>query len=82
MMQTELTSVQLARVKRQWKGQMGIAAENHENCVLGMGKSLLHYGSYMPLSELYMIIDRITPQEIIEVANEIFSIPPFELTYL
>lgn len=82
MMQTELTVVQLMRVKRQWKGQMGIAAENHENSILGMGKAFLHFNRYTPLDELYSHIDRITPQKIREVANEIFSIPPFELSYV
>lgn len=82
IMQTGLTPTQLMRAKRQWKGQMGIAAENHENSVLGMGKAFLHFNRYTPLTDLYSQIDRITPQEIREVANEIFSTPPFELSYV
>ncbi|MDR2816470.1 MAG: insulinase family protein [Proteiniphilum sp.] len=82
IMQTELTPMQLARARRQWKGQMGIAAENHENSALGMGKAFLHFGRYMPLNDLFSQIDRITSQEIREVANEIFSSPSFELSYV
>lgn len=82
VIQTELTPTQLMRTKRQWKGQMGIAAENHENSVLGMGKTFLHFDRYIPLSDLYTQIDRITAQEIREVAVEIFTTPPFELSYV
>ena len=80
--QTELTPTQLMRIKRQWKGQMGIAAENHENNALGMGKTFLHFDHYVPLQDLSIYIDRITSREIREVAEEIFSTPPFELSYL
>ncbi len=82
IMQEELTSSQLLRAKRQWKGQMGIAAENHENNALGMGKAFLHFGRYTALQELYSRIDRITPEEIRKVAVEIFSTPSFELSYV
>jgi predicted Zn-dependent peptidase len=82
IVQTELTPTQLMRIKRQWKGQMGIAAENHENSTLGMAKAFLHFDRYTPLNTLFSRIDRITPQEIREVAGEIFSTPPFELSYV
>lgn len=82
ILQTELTPTQLMRAKRQWKGQMGIAAENHENSALAMGKAFLHFDRYTPLNDLFPKIDRITAREIREVANEIFSTPPFELSYV
>ena len=82
ILQTELTPTQLMRVKRQWKGQMGIASENHENNVLGMGKTFLHYNLYTPLDEVYARVERITALEIKQVANEIFSTSPFELSYV
>lgn len=82
IMQAELTPTQLIRAKRQWKGQMGIAAENHENSALGMGKTFLHFDHYMPLYDLYTHIDRITSREIRRVAQEIFLTPPFELSYV
>ncbi|SCD20800.1 putative Zn-dependent peptidase [Proteiniphilum saccharofermentans] len=82
IMQTELTPTQLMRTKRQWKGQMGIAAENHENNTLGMGKAFLHFNRYTPLNEVYSRIDGITQQEIKRVANEIFSTSPFQLSYV
>lgn len=82
IMQTELTPMQLMKVKRQWKGQMGISAENHENNTLGMGKAFLHFGRYIPLNDIYSRIDQIEPQEIKRVANEIFSTDPSLLSYV
>jgi predicted Zn-dependent peptidase len=82
MMQTELTPTQLMRIRRQWKGQMGIAAENHENNALRMGKAFLRFDRFTPLNDLFSQIDRITPREIRDVANEIFSTSPFELSYI
>lgn len=82
IIQEELTSTQLMRIKRQWKGQMGIAGENHENSALGMGKAFLHFNRYTPLTDVYARIDRITAQEICEVAGGIFSVPSFELSYV
>jgi predicted Zn-dependent peptidase len=82
IMQTEFTPTQLMRAKRQWKGQMGIAAENHENNALRMGKTFLHFDRYTSLNDLFSQIDRITPREISDVANEIFSTPSFELSYV
>ena len=82
IMRTELTPVQLMRAKRQWKGQMGIAAENHENNSLAMGKAFLHFNRYTPLDEVYARIDGITQQEIKKIANEIFSPSPFQLSYV
>lgn len=68
----ELTSMQLSLAKRQWKGQLGIAAENNENNALSMGKQLLLFNSYTPIEEIFTQIDRITSAQLIEVANEIF----------
>lgn len=82
MISTRLTHVQLMRIKRQWKGQLGIAAENHENNVLGMGKSFLHFNRCIPLSDLYDQIDCVTTEDVIETAGAIFSAPPFELSYI
>jgi predicted Zn-dependent peptidase len=82
IVQTELTPTQLMQARRQWKGQMGIAAENHENNALRMGKAFLHFDRFMPLNDLFSQIDRITPREIRDVANEIFSTPSFELSYV
>jgi predicted Zn-dependent peptidase len=77
----ELTSMQLSLAKRQWKGQLGIAAENNENNALSMGKQLLLFNSYTPIEEIFTQIDRITSAQLIEVANEIFVDTPSSLIF-
>ena len=77
----ELTPMQLSLAKRQWKGQLGIAAENNENNALALGKQLLHFQRYMPIEELFTQIDRLTSAQIKEVANEIFVDAPSGLIF-
>lgn len=78
----KLTPMQLSQAKRQWKGQLGIAAENNENSCLSMAKNYLHQKRFVPLSEVFNRIDQITADKIQEVANEIFSGSRFRLSYL
>lgn len=78
----ELTPMQLSLAKRQWKGQMSIAAENSETRALSMGKNYLHLDRYTSLDEIFTRIDAITSSQVREVANELFSSTPFELSYL
>lgn len=77
-----LTPMQLSLAKRQWKGQLGIAVENSETRALSMAKNYLHFDRYTSLDELFSRIDAITSVQVKDVANEIFSSTPFELSYL
>jgi len=69
----KLTTSQLASAKKQLIGQIGISADNHENLALGLGKSFLHYNHFDSMAETATKIENITANEILEVANEIFS---------
>ena len=82
MMEVKLTPMQLAMAKRQWKGQFGIALENSENSLLSMAKTYLHYDRFIQTEEIFSNVDQVTSQQIRDVANRLFSTPPFELTYL
>ena len=62
----------MAAAKKQIIGQIGVAADNHENMALDMGKTFLHYGSYKGPQEVFGRIHSLTPQELWEVANELF----------
>ncbi len=64
---------QLTAAKKQLKGQLGISSDNGENLALGMGKSLLHLGKYDNLQQVYSKIDKVTSEELQEIANEIFA---------
>ena len=69
----KLTDTQLAMAKKQVFGQMVLSKENREGLFLGLGKSFLHYNRYDSLQEIFQKIERITPQQMQETANEIFN---------
>ena len=80
VMQKPLSTTQLRNAKRQLKGQIAIACDNHEQFALDFGKSFLHYGWEKDITHLYDSIDKVTADDIQQVANELFV--PDKLTTL
>lgn len=66
-----LTSTILSRYKKQFIGQMTIASEGSESLMLGVAKSILVYNTFDSASEIAKKINSITPEDIMETANEI-----------
>ena len=73
VMQKPLSDTQLRNAKRQLKGQIAIACDNHEQFALDFGKSFLHYGWEKDITHLYESIDKVTSEDIQKVANELFA---------
>jgi predicted Zn-dependent peptidase len=73
VIQKSLSEKQLRNAKRQLKGQIAIACDNHEQFALDFGKSFLHYGWEKDITHLYDSIDRVTADDIQKVANELFT---------
>lgn len=71
IMTEPLTSRQLSIAKKQFLGQFTISAENNEAYMLGVGKSVLVYGTVDSLDEIYRKVSEITPKDIMEVAKDI-----------
>lgn len=69
----KLTESQLANAKKQMIGQICIATEYKENIALSLGKSYLHFNKYDSLEEVIQKINGITANDILDVANELFS---------
>ncbi|MDH6343226.1 putative Zn-dependent peptidase [Parabacteroides sp. PFB2-12] len=69
----KLTGSQLAAAKKQVIGQMGVSSDHREGVFLGFGKSFLHYNRYDTLQEVFAKIEKITAEDILEVANEVFA---------
>lgn len=67
-----LSSAQLTTAQKQIIGQIGVAADNFENNALNMAKTYLHYNKYEEPQEVYKRIQSLTPQDLWEVANEMF----------
>ncbi len=79
----KLGTLQLSRAKRQLLGQIAISAENHETLMLSMAKSYLVYNKFDSLKEIGEKIDRITAEEIQDIANEVLDQAKLSsLTYL
>ena len=70
-----LTSRQLSLTKRQFLAQMAISMENNEGYMLGAGKSYLVHDEIDTLEEVYKKVSAVTAEQIMEVAEEIFSRP-------
>ena len=68
-----LTSAQLQRALRQLEGQMAISAENQENNALAMAKQMLYHHHAPAWQETFAKVQKITPEQLQDVANEIFA---------
>jgi predicted Zn-dependent peptidase len=69
----KLGDIQLSKAKKQLLGQIAISAENNESLMLAMGKSFLVFGKFDSLVETGRLIDKITANDIIEIANEVLD---------
>lgn len=70
---TKLSVAQLAAVKKQASGQLGISGDNREGLFLNLGKHFLHHNGYESLSEVFRKIENVSAGEVLEAANEVFS---------
>ena len=73
LMQKPLSQQQLIAAKRQLKGQLAIACDNHEQFALDFGRSYLHHGHERDLETLYQRIDAITAEELQSIACDLFA---------
>lgn len=72
LMQTPLTDRQLKQAKQQLKGQISLACDSRESFAMDFAKSFLHYGWEKDVTALCTQIDRITAQDLQQVAQELF----------
>ena len=72
-MEKPLSATRLAAAKRQLKGQLAIACDNHEQFALDCAKSYLHHGTERDLEQLFARIDAVTATDILDVAKELFD---------
>ena len=71
--ETRLTATQLQRALRQLEGQLAISAENQENNALAMAKQMLYHHRAPQWQETFAKVQKITPEQLQEVANEVFA---------
>ncbi|MBP5392697.1 MAG: insulinase family protein [Bacteroidaceae bacterium] len=63
----------LDAARRQLKGQIGISYDNFENVAIGMAKRFLHYGKTLSKEQLFERLDAITPDDLLQTAQFVFS---------
>ena len=71
--EVRLTSSQLQRALSQLQGQLAISAENQENNALAMAKQMLYHHRAPQWQETFAKVQQITPEQLQEVANEVFD---------
>lgn len=68
-----LSDRRLLAAKRQLKGQVTIACDNHENFALDFGRVFLHTGAGRDIASLSSLIDAVTAEDMLRVATEVFN---------
>jgi len=71
--QEKLSIGQLHKAKQQIIGQVAISQENTSSLMLGFAKTFLHFNKVDTLGETIAKIEKITADDIIAIANEIFD---------
>ena len=66
-------SVKYLEISLFFVGQIGVASDNNENNALGMAKTFLHYNKYETSEAVFRRIEQLTPEILLEVANEMFA---------
>lgn len=69
----KLGKLQLSQAKRQLIGQIALNQESRSGLMQVIGKSVLSYGKVETLEEVFSKINRITEEELLEVANEVYD---------
>ncbi|MDZ4723025.1 MAG: pitrilysin family protein [candidate division Zixibacteria bacterium] len=73
MKRTKLTAEKLDPVKAQIKGQLTLSLESTSNRMNRIARLELLLGRFQPLSETLKEIDRVTPSQVLELANRLFD---------
>jgi predicted Zn-dependent peptidase len=70
---TPLSQMQLHRAKQQLCGNIALGQENNSSVMLALGKSLLMFNKVDTLGSIYEEIEKITAQQLFDIANEVFE---------
>lgn len=70
---TPMSERKLKAAKKQMLGQLAISGDNGETQCLSMGKSLMAYGKITEGKETRELIERITSEDVMEMARTIFA---------
>ncbi|MCB0397236.1 MAG: insulinase family protein [Flavobacteriales bacterium] len=69
----KLGSLQLRQAKAQLAGQVAMARDSNSALLNGLGKSILMNEDFPTMEEVVRRIERVTANQVLEVANEVFD---------
>lgn len=72
LMNAPLSQSQFQAYLKQLKGQIGVACDNFENYILDTTKAFLHYNKFEGVEDTYEHLDRLSPDILQQVAQEMF----------
>lgn len=75
--QNKLGTMQLYYAKKQYIGQLALAQESKLNELLAAGHLALFYDEVADMNENIKTLEKITAEQLIDTANEIFDLPHF-----
>ncbi|MCF0207564.1 MAG: insulinase family protein, partial [Bacteroidales bacterium] len=73
----KMGTLQLSHAKKQLIGQVAIDNDSNSNILFPMAKSFMNYGKVETFKEVVSLIDGISADDLLEVANEIFVFDDF-----
>ena len=73
LMESPLSQQKLNVARRQLKGQIAVSYDNFESLAISMAKRNLHYGSTQTMLQLFQKLDELTPEQLHQTAQEVFS---------
>ena len=72
----------LSDAKEYTKGSLLLASESNENQMVRLAQNEIHFNRYTAMSEILQRIDRVTPEDIQDLAADLFRDEQLALTVL
>jgi predicted Zn-dependent peptidase len=77
-----VTTTELNNAKEYTKGNIMLAAESNEHQMFRLAQNENLFGRYIPLQDIVDQIDRITKEDIVDLADQLFQTDRMSLTLL
>src|SRR5690606_20572427 len=71
--ENKLGQIKLHQAKQKFTGQIALSEENRMGVLISMAKSLLDFNKIDSLEEVFSKLNKVTSEEMIAIANEIFD---------
>lgn len=73
LVEAPMSEHRLNAARRQLKGQIAVSYDNYESLAIAMAKRYLHYGNTQTMQQLFNRLDELTPNQLWETAQQVFS---------